>query len=382
MNKLNHLLLCSSLVALAACQTEQVNTPLLSQEIKAQISVEVPEPPEDPALRERFEYPDPVAVVYAAVETASVPSLDDAEDDPAIWVHPTDSSRSLVLGTDKKTGIAVYDLEGKQLQFVTVGLPNNIDLRQNLKIGSWQGDLAVASNRQGDVVTLFQVTEQGVSELGSFTSMLKEPYGVCLGVVDEAVTVFVTHKTGEVLAYHIMDIAKEVIDAKQVGLLNFASQLEGCVVDDTEGRLFVGEEETGFWTAAMTYGLQQLDFAAPESIDFINGQSGVVADIEGVSRYQSKKADYLVVSSQGNDSYAVYDTESKLFMGRFRIASKGVIDGAQETDGLDVSAAALGPQFPKGMLVVQDGYNAPVGTAQNFKYVDWRAVENALNLPR
>jgi len=31
-------------------------------------------------------------------------------DDPAIWVHPTDSSKSIVIVTAKEGGLRVYDL--------------------------------------------------------------------------------------------------------------------------------------------------------------------------------------------------------------------------------------------------------------------------------
>jgi 3-phytase len=41
--------------------------------------------------------------------------MGDAADDPAIWVHPVDPALSLVLGTDKKGGLNVFDLEGKRL---------------------------------------------------------------------------------------------------------------------------------------------------------------------------------------------------------------------------------------------------------------------------
>ena len=62
---------------------------------------------------------------------------------------------------------------------------------------------------------------------------------------------------------------------------------------------------------------------------------------------------------------------------RFRIGvSEGGVDGAQETDGLAVTSASLGDAYAEGLLVVQDGFNAPKGSTQNFKYVDLRAVLN------
>jgi 3-phytase len=53
-----------------------------------------------------------------------------------------------------------------------------------------------------------------------------------------------------------------------------------------------------------------------------------------------------------------------------------VIDGATHTDGLDISAADLGPEFPAGVLVVQDDENDTGG--QNFKFVDLRSVIAAI----
>src|SRR5687768_16861420 len=69
-------------------------------------------------------------VVTADVETTPVAGRGDAADDPAIWVHPVDPSLSTIIGTDKKAGgLAVYDLEGRQLQFAKLTGVNNVDLR-------------------------------------------------------------------------------------------------------------------------------------------------------------------------------------------------------------------------------------------------------------
>lgn len=55
------------------------------------------------------------------------------------------------------------------------------------------------------------------------------------------------------------------------------------------------------------------------------------------------------------------------------------IDSVQETDGLALTSVALGPNFPNGMLVVQDGINEPIGSNQNFKIIDWRDIDVLLN---
>ena len=60
------------------------------------------------------------------------------------------------------------------------------------------------------------------------------------------------------------------------------------------------------------------------------------ADVEGLALYQSDKHDYLVISSQGNDSYLVVDAEPPFAVhGGFRVGLNAAagIDGASETDG-------------------------------------------------
>ena len=91
-----------------------------------------------------------------------------------------------------------------------------------------------------------------------------------------------------------------------------------------------------------------------------------------------------MVSSQGNDSYVVLDAAAPhRVRGAFRIGinvDKG-IDGASETDGLEVTSMPLGPDFPRGMLVVQDGRKRLPEGPQNYKYVSWEDIARALALP-
>jgi 3-phytase len=351
--------------------------------------------PED-EQRENFAYTDRgvVPTVAARFETQPVTSNDDAADDPAIWIHPTDPKKSLILATDKKAGIGVYDLEGNLVQFVPAGLPNNIDLRQGVTVGDWAGDLAVTSNREDNSVTLFSVVETGARIIGSFAADI-EPYGICLGRVsgvsaDDAIVAFVTYKNGVVKGYQIQSV-HPAVKAIQVGSLSFSSQLEGCVHQDKTNRLFVGEEGAGIWQLKTHLSLDgTIDgpsegiFEAPTQVDSVGELTGLVADVEGVALYDNGEQQYLIASSQGNDSYAVYDAASPYdFRGRFRIGASETsgVDGAQETDGIEANSAAMGERFPLGIFVVQDGFNAPIGTSQNFKVVDWRDIARALELP-
>ena len=106
-------------------------------------------------------------------------------------------------------------------------------------------------------------------------------------------------------------------------------------------------------------------------------------DIEGLALYQGRQRDYLLISSQGNDSYVVVEAQAPYRLrGSLRIglnAERG-IDGASETDGLEVTSANLGGPWSAGLLVVQDGRKRMPEGNQNYKYVPWTAIAAALGL--
>lgn len=315
-----------------------------------------------------------IPAVTAAAETAPVASADDAADDPAIWVNDADPAASLILGTDKKAGLYLYDLAGAVKQFLPAGRLNNVDLRQNVTVGDWSGDLAAASNRTDDTVALFSVTGGVAARTGAFPSVFAEPYGLCMGAAADGVFVFIAYKTGDVVAYRVTGPDS----GEEAARLKFATQTEGCVFDDETQTLYVAEEDRGVWKTGFADG----GFSEPSLIDEVGGASGVAADVEGLALYKTGDATgYLLASSQGNDSYAVYRREGdNAFVGRFAVVDGDAADGTQETDGIEAVSAALGPDYPAGVLIVQDGFNDPKGSAQNFKIINWREVENALDL--
>ena len=52
-----------------------------------------------------------IHIVPAIDETPQVISKGDAADDPAIWLNKLNPDRSLVFGTDKRSGIYTYNLK-------------------------------------------------------------------------------------------------------------------------------------------------------------------------------------------------------------------------------------------------------------------------------
>ena len=99
--------------------------------------------------------------------------------------------------------------------------------------------------------------------------------------------------------------------------------------------------------------------------------------------YRTDQQAFLVVSSQGNHSFALVDLEApSRYLGSFTvdIDVEREIDGAEETDGLAVASGWFTPQFSEGLLVVQDGYNTEPAQRQNFKYVSLKDVTEGFGL--
>lgn len=307
--------------------------------------------------------------VPAFRETVGMGATGDAADDPAIWVHPTDGSKSLILGTNKEVGVYVYGIDGSEKERLPVGLSNNVDLRGNLAVASNDGVNALSWFRIDPVTAV--VTHVGDTKLATI-----EPYGVCIGKMQGMLHAVVTYKTGLVEFWQVNDTGAGPVQLSNLRTIQLGSQLEGCVVDDEGGRLFVGEENVGLWVVNVL-----TEDMVPKSIDTVNSGTGLVADVEGVSLYAGKDgAGYVVASAQSKDRYVLYDRKPPhAFVGVITItpSADGSVDGVSHTDGLDVSSAAL-PEFPAGILVVQDDANPVSEIDQNFKIVDWREVEKAL----
>ncbi|MFG2195200.1 phytase [Streptomyces sp. NPDC048639] len=116
------------------------------------------------------------ARVTAAAETPAV--HDDEEggnanaDDPAVWVDPQDSGRSIVVSTLKEAGLDVYGLDGERLQHIAAppapgegtepGRFNNVDIVYGVELAGHKTDLALVSDRGRDRVRAYAIDPRAV----------------------------------------------------------------------------------------------------------------------------------------------------------------------------------------------------------------------------
>ena len=314
-------------------------------------------------------------IVYPVAETEPVKSKDDAADDSCLYIHFNDPNKSAIIGTDKQKGLVIYDFEGKIIREYSIGRVNNVDIRQAVR---WNGEeitIVGGSNRTDNSLVFYQLNEDN-HELSSLTaapikSKVDEVYGFCMYQNKRNVYAFVVGKDGVVEQWLLSPNSNSKISAKMVRTFDVGEQCEGMVTDDEFGKLYIGEEEVGIWK----YGAEPDDGDKRVKVQLISENKALKSDIEGLTiYYKSGGEGYLIASSQGNNSYAVYARSGQnKYLGSFKIKSSDSIDGTSDTDGIDVTAAAIGSKFPKGAFVAQDGKNT--GGLQNFKIIDWRSIE-------
>ena len=333
--------------------------------------------------------------VEAIYETPPVITEGDAADDPAIWVNKNNPSNSIIFGTDKKSGIYSYNLQGQELSYTNLGRINNVDTR-SMNLGDDENvsdfTFLFGSNRTLGSVDLWvfednktrQKLKNNSWEVPSKPSFRGKSniivYGICAGIDPKyGLVAFLTEDTGpRVEVWNLTDNGLDLITT-----FNNGGESEGCVYDDFNRTLFISEEEVRGVLKA--YRLDDsFDFSEPYIVDSREGQIG--GDPEGVSLYKtSNNSGYLILSSQGDSKFNLYDRNYPYdYITSFRIGSSKSIDNVTDTDGIETINFKLSDEYPEGIMIAQDGLNKDgyKTKRQNFKIVSFKDVLDALNVPR
>ncbi|MFC7335382.1 phytase [Rhodocista pekingensis] len=307
----------------------------------------------------------PVSTVQPALETA--PGLPDTPDeadadDPAVWLHPTDPARSLIITAVKDAGLRVYDLQGRLVQRVEAaragadGLPgryNNVDVAYGLALpGGGSMDVAVASDRGRDRIMVWRIdpdspatpladitdpdqprvfptrrAPDGSGEIANPATDQRSAYGLTTWKGPDGHRVIVAQRKEARLVEHRLVVNPDgtvghvrlrhwdfpyshrgqslTAEDDHDPARDWQPQFEGLVVDQERGILFAGQEDVGLWRVDLKTGAAD---AAPfhetrGSIrsPFDNRASRVARDVEGLALYYGPEGTgYLVASSQGD----------------------------------------------------------------------------------
>ena len=304
--------------------------------------------------------------VTANVETEPVFAEDDAADDMCILENLNSPEKSLIISSDKKYGIIVYDLDGVKLYNYEVGRINNVDILASRSI---QNKYIVAgTNRTYNSIDIYLFNSRGELEnliLRKEIPSLKDVYGVTFYRDEFNTYLFISDKKGNVeqWSYNKDEVNSEI---KFVRKLKFSSLVEGLVADESKGKIYIGQERKGIWE------LNAFPSLDSEKRLIFKKSKNFKPDFEGLAlRDDGNGEGYLIASVQGSNGYLIIDRKSldaKMF---FRIIDGDIIDGTTETDGIEVTSIKT-PKFPNGFFIAQDDDND--GLNQNFKLVDWNKI--------
>ncbi|MGW7415031.1 phytase [Streptomyces sp. NPDC054863] len=320
---------------------------------------------------------------------------------------------------------------------------NNVDLVHGLRLSSGKADLAVASDRGHDQLRFYRIDRDRTGgPLTDVTDPAAPPvfskdqaevndqrtaYGLATWtdpVTGKSYALVSRRERTSIALLELLPAADGKVTYRKIRTLDLPSsfrlpngtswspcgepgelpQVEGMVVDPANGTLYAGQEDIGIWRlrADLTgtpklidkvreYGVPGVYDAETEECtqgaDPGYGGTKISADVEGLTLLTESDGDgYLLASSQGDNTFAAYDREledANEYEGGFRItAANGTLDGSEECDGAAVLNAPLGSKYPNGLLVVQDGHDAPgdgVRDATNFKFVDLGKVMDTLD---
>jgi 3-phytase len=296
-------------------------------------------------------------------------------DDPAIWIHRSLPEKSVIIGTDKKMGIFVWNLNGELIQHLPQETAvNNVDVRYDFDLNGSLVDIVAANLRNAGKLVLFKVEPdyadstvlvQILDKNSEKNDLQKDSYGFCLYRRPSDGTVYVFEKPkydGALRQYHLFTDSVGVVNLFPVRDLNYPGGVaEGFLADDELGYFYAPEEEKGIHKY----------YADPDSssdaLMLFAIEDSIKGDREGFCLYScSDSMGYLLLSSQGNSTVKIYDRKiPHTFLGTVQLSDhEGKI--GLGTDGLDVTSFRGISDYPAGFMVVHDEDNS------RYHLYDWR----------
>jgi 3-phytase len=283
-------------------------------------------------------------------------------DDPAIWVHPTDPSKSIVFGTDKETNGAIYafDLEGNILANKTIRnikRPNNVDVGYSFRMNdTLTTDIMVFTEREKQQIRLFSVPEMIPLDNGGFKVFedaenieSKLPMGIALykSPKDGLFYAIVSRKYGPKKGYlhqYTLTLDGGRIQTKLVrkfGNFSGKKEIEAIAVDAEMGFIYYSDEGHGIrkYYAEPSKGNEEISCF---------GRDYFKADIEGIAiAKMANQEGYLLVSDQQKGQFNLFDRKTNAFV-------KAVNLSTIETDGCEVVSIPLNDTFNSGLFVAMN----------------------------
>lgn len=310
-------------------------------------------------------------------------------DDPAIWLHPTDKSKSLIIGTDKEVGggLYVFDLEGKIVnKFLDMQRPNNVDVAYGLNINGKKVDVAITTERMANRIRVFSLPDLKPIDNGGipvFVGETGEEYRDAMGIAlytkkldstSSTIYAIVGRKNGpsgtylwqyELKGNQNGNVTAHVV--RKFGEYSGEKEIEAIAVDNELGYVYYSDETVGvrkyYVDPAMNNNTQLAFFA----------QNDAKRDHEGISIYKTSDTEgYILVSNQQNNSFLVYPREGSSGNPHIHLLLADIPVSTIESDGSDAIKGNFGTTFPNGFLVA-------MSNGMVFHLYDWNLLQERID---
>ena len=314
--------------------------------------------------------------------TAVTEALPHDTDDPSIWIHPTDASKSIIVGTDKDTDGALYafDLNGKILKkSIVLQRPNNVDIAYGLLIDGKKVDIAVTTERETNKIRIFSLPDLEPIDNGGIPvfegDTERDPMGVALYTrpSDKKIFAVVGRKTGPsgsyLWQYELSGNGKAAVAkvVRKFGNYSGKKEIEAIAVDNELGFVYYCDEQFGIRKYKADPSLNDNKELA------IFGKTGFKADNEGIAIY--KKTDstgYILVSNQQANTFMFYPREgTKGKANEYQLLAE-IPTSTIECDGADVTNVNLGPKYKNGLFVA-------MSNGMTFHYYTWDLIQKRID---
>lgn len=324
----------------------------------------------------------PVAKNALKATITTQPTPNDT-DDPAIWIHPTDPSKSLIIGTDKEAngGLYAYNLEGKIVNsFKNMGRPNNVDIAYDINMNGTKTAIAVTTEREKNRIRIFSLPNLKPIDNGGIPVFVgeenRDPMGIALYTrpSDKAVFAIVGRKFGSsgtyLWQYELFYSETKNLSAKLIrkfGKFSGKKEIEAIAIDNEMGFVYYSDEQVGirkYYADPAKNNNNELAFF---------GQNDFKSDNEGIAIYKkTDKTGYILVSNQQANTFVVYPREGSKNNKNAHYKIAEFPTSTIECDGADATSVNLGSKFPQGLLVA-------MSNGMTFQYYDWRIIQNVID---
>jgi myo-inositol-hexaphosphate 3-phosphohydrolase len=307
-------------------------------------------------------------------------------DDPAIWIHPTDPSQSLIVGTDKNPedgALYVFDLDGKILPEKTVRpllRVNNVDVEYGLLLSGELIDIAVATERVANKIRVYSLPDMKEIDNGGIDVFTDEeerrPMGISLykRQSDGTIYAIVGRKSGPAEGYLFQYKLEDDGNGNVVGVLvrqfgaySGLNEIESIAVDDPLGYVYYSDEGSGI---RKYHADPDAPGAEAELAIFgtVFGPEGFTRDNEGISIYQiNDGTGYILVSDQHANKFRIYTREGEADDPHNHQFVKSVSVSTNESDGSEITSVSVNETFPTGLFVA-------MSDNKTFHFYSWTDI--------